>query len=300
MNNIFIFLPYFVEVGRRKSFTQAAEALKTPIPTVSRRVAALERLLGTRLLHRNTRNVDLTESGKLFLKRCEQILVDAESAQEELFNNEKAVSGRIRLSMPADIYYLFLNGVLGTFSSMYPSVELHVHFSTRWVDLLTEPYDLDIRLGELPSSELRVKKLFTMELGMYAAPELFKRFPEPQCLKDIEKIPAIFQTHKTNFLELSYNGKIERARLHPVHFVNSMGLTLEFLLAGQGIGALTPSIAKKYEKRGELIRLLPEWKAPTIDVSIVTAPSRLPKRIRLFIDHIKTFILSKNACGQIE
>ena len=97
-------LPLFVEVARQKSFTRAAENLDLPLSTVSRRIIALESELGVRLFLRSSRKVELTEMGVQFFDRCSTVVADAEAAWEELSHNMQGPSGKVRLSLPMDLY----------------------------------------------------------------------------------------------------------------------------------------------------------------------------------------------------
>ncbi len=295
MSKILTYLPLFIAVARQQSFTLAAEELNIPLPTLSRRIAALEKELGVQLLQRSTRRVELTVGGLRYYERCRVILEDAENAREELQEGEQSPSGRVRLSVPADIYYQFMGTALSNFAGLYPGIELHVHFASRHVDLRTEPFDLDIRWGEQLDSELRIRKLVTMQLGMYASPQLLERFPRPKTLQDVTKMPLILQSqHGRRMLELHRDGKTESIPLTPSYVVNSMGLSLEFALAGCGVTSLAIPIGDRYEKTGELVRLLPEWNAPEVNINMVMPPNVPARRIRLFIDFIAGYF---SACG---
>ena len=293
MNNVLSLLPLFVAVANRRSFTKAAEDLDLPLPTVSRRIAALEKELGVRLLHRSTRKVELTESGRTYYERCRVILDNVEESGEELRQNEQSPKGRVRLSVPADVYYLFMRSMPGEFTEQYPEIELHIHFATRWADLHTDPFDLDIRWGDQPSSGLKIRRLITMQLGIYASPKLLEAYPTPSSLKDVTTLPLILQTqHGSRKLTLRQNGKAETIELAPSHVVNSMGLSLDLALAGRGVASLAVPIGRRYETAGELVRLLPEWEAPGVDINLVMPEGEPARRIRLFIDSLAAYFTS--------
>ena len=281
------YLPFFAEVAKRKSFTQAADILEVPLPTLSRRIAALEKTLGVQLLFRNTRNVELTESGKSFYKSCEYILDELHEAKEKLAREQLLPQGSVRLSVPADLYFLFFRGCLSSFATKYPDIELNVSFNTRWVNLHSEPYDLDIRVGELPSSDLKIRKLATLRPGLYASPKLLHAHPAPQTPNDLYKLPFVaLSKPNRNSLILQRDGVTEKLSLRPAHIVNSMGSGLELVLDGHGFMELELTMGNYFESAGQLISLLPDWSGETAKLSLIMPPGRLPHRVRLFADHL--------------
>ncbi len=87
-------------------------------------------------------------------------------------------------------------------------------------------------------------------------------------------------------LELHSADAKQTVPVHPVHVVSGMALAEELLLAGQGISALDVGIARKYEQSGQLVRLLPEWSVPGVDINLVRVTGRLPYRVQLFVNHL--------------
>lgn len=280
-------LPYFLEVARQESFSRASEALDVPLPSVSRRIAALEKQLGVRLLHRTTRSVSLTESGKIFYEGCDYILSELDMLRDRVIQNETGAAGRLRISVPADIYFQFLQGVFGDFTRLHPGIELQVLFTTRWVDLYKDPFDLEIRVGPLPDSDLKVRTLATMRTNIHASTELLQHHPMPQTPRDLEKFPFIwlYQIEHTR-LDLQRGEKTEAVIVRPAHLVSNIGLSLELMLAGQGVSLLQEGMAEPFVREGRIVRLLPEWHTPPVNISAVMATARVPQRIRIFIDYL--------------
>lgn len=290
MHNFLQDLPLFVEVAKWKSFTQAADALDIPLPTISRRIAAMEKSLGIKLFNRTKRKVELTEAGRGFYDSCEFVVAEAHNALENLLREQKNHTGRIRLALPATVYYTYMQGALGAFAAKYPGIEMHVHFSTRWVDLYSEPFDVEIRTGELPDSDLIVRRLITSEMGVYAAPELLSRYPVPHEPKELAAFPYIHMTvFSRHGLELRLDDKTEFVPMHPVHVVNGLALGLDFLLAGQGIAAIELGTARKHAEKGEIIRLLPEWSMPGLTINLVRASGKTSHRVQLFVDYFAEY-----------
>lgn len=280
-------MPLFVEVARRKSFTLAAEVLNMPDSTVSRRISALEKELGVRLLNRNSRGVEMTESGREFFEYCENIVAEAVAARDLLLDNAKTPSGRVRISLRNDVYLSYLSEAFLEFAQHWPDIQLHTVFNRYWVDLLTEPYDLDIRVGnEMPSSNLVARRLGCARPGLYAAPALLAAYPAPTAPVDLEQIPAVGLALAADQLKLTRDGRTETINLRLTHQFTCACACLDFALAGQGLVMLSPKQAAPHLKSGALLRLLADWEPPGEDVYLVAASNWVPKRVRLFMEHL--------------
>lgn len=283
-------MPLFVEVAKHKSFTLAAEALEMPVSTLSRRIAALEKNLGVPLLYRNSRNVELTESGKIFYERCDFIVSDAKEACEAVTQNMNKPSGWVRFSIPGDVYMSFFEGALSSFAKAWPDIHLGIHFTERWVDLLTEPYDLDLRIGDLPDSNLKARRVGSGRPWVCAAPSLVERYGMPAHPRDLANLPSIVNSHQNTGWDLtSKSGEKVTVKLKPAHSFNSISASHTFVLEGLGVGFLPKPLAENHIKQGKLLRLLPEWELPTISAYLVMAGSQIPLRVRLLIDHLVNY-----------
>ena len=297
MENLLRDLPLFVEVAKSKSFTLAAEALEMPISTLSRRIANLEKNLGVPLFHRNSRKVELTSDGKIFFERCDFIVSDAKDACEAITQNMHQPSGWVRFSIPADVYMSFFEQPLVEFARQWPDIHLDIHFTDHFVDLLTEPYALNLRIGELPDSNLKVRRIGSGRPWLVAAPALLERYSQPIQPKDLAEIPSIAPFHRRKFWELSNKqGEIVSVKIKAVHYFNSMKATEVFILEGLGIGILPREICLQHIKNGRLTRLLPDWQLPPINAYLVMPNGTVPLRVRLLIDHLMSYL--NNQSGQ--
>ncbi|MDL2307319.1 LysR family transcriptional regulator [Desulfovibrio sp. OttesenSCG-928-C06] len=287
-------LPLFVEVARRKSFSHAAEMLDMPVSTVSRRIAALERELGLPLFLRNSRNVELTESGLDFYNRCEFILNEAELAREQVVQKVQGTAGKVRIAMRPDSYHTHMAEALLSFARKWPDVNLEVYLSDRRVDLLTEPFDLEIRVGPLPDSSLKVRKLARVYPDLYASPEFLEKYSTPVHPQDLSRVPCVvfadasLVTPRNSHIWLfRKDGQTEEVRVKQAHLVNHLSVATDFVLAGLGVGWLARPMVEYHRKRGELVQLLPDWTLEEgVDISIVMASSELPRRVRLLVEHL--------------
>jgi DNA-binding transcriptional LysR family regulator len=214
-------------------------------------------------------------------------MAEANGIKERLARKQSEPTGPVRLSVEAFVYHCCMHGALGTFVRQYPKIDLHTVFSTEWKDLHREPFDLDIRTGQVPYPELKVRKLLSLHPALYCTAAFLEKYPNPEHPKDLSRMPFIAQTQEGRYaLTCSKGGSAETVALHPKHTVQSIGLAVELLLAGQGVTAVIPQLAEAFDKKGELVRLLPDWPLAGVDINMTIPDDRMPKRIRLFVEHI--------------
>lgn len=282
-------MPLFVEVAKQKSFTAAADILDIPLSTVSRRVGAMEKKLGVPLLLRNSRNVELTEHGRIFFEHCEYIVNNAINACDSLVHDMHEPAGLVRFSTHLDSYTI-LFPCLDTFAAAWPKIQLQIRFVDRWSDLVTEPFDLEFRLGTLPDSSLKSRGLARLEHALYVSPKLLETYPYPETPDDLHQLPCIVSYPTGNNWAFEKNDVKKSLHIQPKLNLNSLSAALDFAVAGHGVINMPKPMAYKHEKAGLLVRLLPDWKMTETDVNIVMPNQDTPKRVRLFIDHLVAFM----------
>src|SRR4051794_7149230 len=176
----------FARVVDEGSFSRAAERLGLPKSTVSRRVAALEGLLGERLLLRTTRKLTVTDFGHAVLKHAHHVVDDVAAAAELAQNRQVEPSGRLRVTMPGDMANIVLASTLAEFALQYPSITLEIDLSARFVDLVGENFDVAIRMGDLrDDASLAARRVAVFSGSLYASPDYLARQgapPEPEAL----------------------------------------------------------------------------------------------------------------------
>lgn len=284
-------IPLFVAIARYKSFTQAADFLGLGISTLSRRMNHLEKALGFPLLYRNTRKVELTEVGKNLLERCEFILAETDNAWESIVRNMGKASGQVRISMPEDCYHSLLRGALSAFASAWPEIQLRVDFSEQSHDLLSEPYDIFIRLGLVADSSCIVRKMFTVAPVLYGSPKVLESYGVPKQPEDILSFPCISLVRTGNAWIFCKDGLQTRVTVSPAYTFSSILLCHEFAASGHGITMLRKHIAAQDEQEGRLVPLLQDWCGLQHNLYIVTVKRQIPKRVRLVIDFLMDYCL---------
>jgi len=185
-------LMLFARVAESGSFSRAAERVQLPKSTVSRRIAALEKRLGERLLQRTTRKLVITEFGQGVLDHARALSEEVDAALAFALSRQARPSGRLRVSMPGDFASTALERPLAAFIRDFPEVSLELDLSPRRVDLIGENFDLAIRMGTLPDdTQLTARRLAVFTTGLYAAPSLLREHGEPLTPDALHTMPAL-------------------------------------------------------------------------------------------------------------
>ena len=278
----------FVEVAKAKSFTRAAEVLKMPISSLSRRIAELERAIGLQLLIRTTRRIELTEAGAIYFARAQHIVEAAQIAHEQLRDLSEAPRGHLRVSMPVNFGTFFLAPLIAEFAERYPEVTFDLDLSPRRVDLLSENFDLAIRVGALPDSTLVVRRLALVPSCLYASPGYLDRFGEPTHPSDLPSHSCIqmLHTHKVSAWRLNRGKESVELEIKGRFAVNNISMVQRLIILGIGIGAIDATIAREDLHSGRIRSVLPEWSLAPVPIFALTATRLLPAKTRVFIDFL--------------
>ena len=183
-------LMLFALVVRLKSFRAAAEQRGVASSVVSKHISRLESDLGTQLLRRSTRKLNLTEAGELLYRHCQMLEQNVALASEELSAYRAEPSGLLRISAPGVSGQLFLPKVIRRYMAMYPGVEVDMVIQDRFDDLIEQGFDLAIRTGTLEDSSLICKRLVTSCWHAFASPAYIERHGAPQTLINCSNMNA--------------------------------------------------------------------------------------------------------------
>ena len=177
----------FTEVVAAGSFTAAAKKLDLPTSAVSRRVARLEERLGFKLLHRTTRSLGLTDSGRIYYERTARIAEELEAAGRALAEAQDSDAGRIRITAPPDDGGLIWS-LLEGFLTAHPKVDVEVIHTLEYLDLVDEGIDLALRGGAPPDTTIfTAHKLFDSRLLLVASPSYIEQHGVPETVEDLER-----------------------------------------------------------------------------------------------------------------
>lgn len=278
----------FVEVVKAMSFRGATAATGVPNSTLSRRVTALEKSIGLRLLHRTTRKIELTEAGQLYFERCKRIVDEANLAHEQLGEMLAQPSGVLRASMPEGFANIFLAPLIAEFARSHPGIRFELDLSSRPVDLVTEPVDVAIRMGEPPSSNLIARRLAVLPRYLYASPAYLDAAGEPRQVADLARHECLrLRASESDRWSLLQGDTREEVVVGGRFLLNSVSMIQRLATRDMGIAVLARDIVADDVAAGRLRRVLPDWQATPIPVYALTETRLLPAKIQRFIDFLR-------------
>ena len=280
----------FVKVVQTGSFIGASRALDIPKATISRKLAQLEETLGSRLLQRTTRKVNLTEVGRVYYEHCARILGDIEEANLMVTALQSVPSGTLRISASVVFATTVLHHWLAEFLQQYERVNTELILTTRYVDLVAEGIDLAFRAAPWGDS-VTAHKLCTMPYWVCASPEYLAHAGTPNTPKDLVHHHCICLNSATipgGTKWLFQNGTKEEA----IH-ISSRIQTDDFLLIKQlilqhiGIACLPSVLVLKDIQARRLERLFEQCALASRDIYLVYSSDRhLSPKVRAFVDFV--------------
>ncbi|HEY0231925.1 MAG TPA: LysR family transcriptional regulator [Dokdonella sp.] len=278
----------FVRVAELASFTKAAESLGMPKASMSTAVARLEAQLGTQLLHRTTRKVQMTQDGLAFYERSKDVLADIDELQAMFQGGPQALRGRLRVDMPGGLAKRFVIPRLPEFLREHPQLEIEIGSTDRIVDLVREGFDCVLRVGALADSSLIARPLGRLSILNCASPAYIEKYGMPRTLDDLaaHRLVHYVRTLGARPDGFEYrDGSVYRTLAVPGNItVNSVEGYDASCLAGLGI-IQAPSIGTRpLIEQGLLVEVLPQYQAEPMPVSLVYAQRRnLSRRVQAFM-----------------
>lgn len=280
----------FVRVVDLGGFTDAARKMGLSKSAVSKHVASLEDRLGARLLNRTTRRVSPTEIGLAFYDRAIRVLAEAEEADAMVSSMQDAPRGELRISAPVSFGLRRLAPAVAEFLRRYPDISVHMVLDDRFVELVAEGYDLAIRIGELPDSTLRARKLSDSQARLVASPGYLAERGEPTTLQELSDHQLLHYSNQSsgNFWRLQGPGGQERqVRAVGRLTVNNGDALRTAAIDGLGVAFLPDFIIGDALETGALKEVLPDTRRAPLGVFAVYPEGRFPQpKLRAFIDFL--------------
>lgn len=276
----------FVEVAKAMSFRRAAAATGIPNSTLSRRVNALEKAIGLRLLHRTTRKLELTEAGQLYFERCRRIVDEARLAHEQLGEMLAQPTGVLRVSLPVDFATIYLAPLITEFAQLFPGISFEFDLTPRRVDLITEPFDVAIRMGQPEDSNLIARPLAHLDTYLYASPQYLLTSGEPLQPEDLASHECLLMV-KGGVWTLNNGTRTAKVAIGGRFVLNSVGMIRRLATLGMGIILQPEKILAEDLAQGRLRRVLPEWRGVPLPVYAMTETRLLPAKTQRFVEFLR-------------
>jgi DNA-binding transcriptional LysR family regulator len=279
----------FTAIMEKRSLTAAARHLGRSLQSVSRSLATLEREVGVELIRRTTRRLNPTDAGLLFYRRLSAALSEIEAAKLETSNRGTEPTGLLRISGSAGFAPLHIVPVLPEFLESYPGIEIELELSDGFVDLVSEGFDLAIRIGELPDSGLKARRLADSRRVVFAAPSYLATHGRPRSPEDLKRHQCIVRT-TTRFGNnwpfkvrgrtkiINVNGRVRTTGADTANAAAALGL-------GIAVGPLWQ--VRSLVDRGDVELLLRRFEPPAIPIHAVWPATRvLAARTQVFIEFL--------------
>jgi len=279
----------FTRVVELHSFTKAAQSLSLPKATLSAQVAALEKQLSVKLLHRTTRHVSVTTSGEAYYHRVIQLLRDLEETESAVSQSRVSHKGRLRIDSSATLTREVLLPSVNNFFTRYPEIELEIGSTDRTVDLLEENVDCAIRGGMPIDESLVARKLLNTHRITCASPTYLAQNGTPLTPEDIKRHAVVnFQSPRTNKINpfmYEIEGKMTEINGRRRLATNDTGACVAAALSDIGLIQLPYLAVRSHIESGRLVQVLSNTPSEVITLYIVYLQNRhLSANVRAFVD----------------
>jgi DNA-binding transcriptional LysR family regulator len=281
----------FTKAVEMRSLSRAASQLGLPRATLGRRLARLEQRLGVRLLRRTTRSLALTDAGEAFYKHARIVLEAVTQAELSVKLDPAAVRGTLRVTVPP-IEEPSFHAMLCDFAEKYPEVQLHFDFTTRFVDLHREGYDVAVRAGTTLEPGLVARTIARSPVIAFASPKYLAVHGTPRTVRDLKNHRCLLGFTRgqvpQNHWPLVAGGQVH---VEGRFFASDIRVLITAAVRGLGLAALPQDMVARELKSGRLVHVLEGVVGGEARVSVVY-PERefMPPQVRAFIDDVLAWV----------
>lgn len=279
----------FVVATEEGSYAGAARRLDMSPQMVAKHVSALEQRLGARLLNRTTRRQSLTEVGSAYYERCKHILAEAQSADSLAQVMNATPRGKLRISAPVTFGSWGLMPLITGFLRRYPDVEIDLHLTDRFVDLVEEGYEVAFRIGPIANSTLVARPLAPYRLMVCAAPSYLKERGVPQVPSDMTEHECLGYAYWSRPADSEWQfyeaGQLLSVKVGGRLRINESKALLTAAIDGFGVLQGPADFLQTAVAAGELVPLLTEFEIPGRQMHLLYAVDRQrTAKLRSFIE----------------
>ena len=283
-------LSFFALVAKSGSLAKAAQELGLTPPAASKRLAAIERRLGVRLLQRTTRRLSLTPEGETYLHDGLRVLDDLEALERTVAGARAVPRGLLRVSATLGFGRRHVAPALSRFARDYPEVEVQLHLSDRPVNLVEQGFDLQVRFGELPDARLTARLLARNERVLCASPAYLQRAGTPFAPAELARHACIFIREGDEAYgtwHLRHGLRQETVKVRGGLSSNDGETATAWALDGHGILVRSRWEVAAALDDGRLRTVLPDWQLPPADIYLVfPTRSQLAAKTRALVDFL--------------
>jgi DNA-binding transcriptional LysR family regulator len=281
-----------LEVVERGSFAKAAETRNIDRSVISKQISRLEDDLGVRLLNRTTRSFSLTAAGAEMIKKAAELRELLSETVRLAENYHQEPRGVLKITSSTIIGRRYLQPVINDFQKRFPQVEVELRLDDKFVDLVSEGFDLAFRVGEPKDSSLIARKIARNRLLLLASPEFIDTYGMPKRIEDLADLPAASYSSTSLRVEgvryVDKHGDAQEQKINSVFKANDAEVLLDKTLSGTTYVLAPAFIIDDEVTSGRLIPLLTDLHLIEYSAMYAVYPHRdLPVRTRLFFDAIR-------------
>lgn len=280
-------LKLFIKVVELGSFTAAATALDLPRANVSRRINELEKSVGTKLFHRTTRSLSLTNSGSSYFEEISKALEMFDRAQRSVVDSNALISGKVKLGVLPETYDL-LQPILFDFHDKYPDIELDIRsINNGFNELFQQGLDIAMHGGQLFDSDIIARKVIRYERVLVASPQYVSQFGSPDSLQSLLDHQCICYRWPSGDVDNKWQFEEQTISVKAKLIANSIGFVKGATILGRGIGFLPMMMVSQEIANGTLLQLLPETNTCNeYGWLLYPQPTTLNIASRLLLEHL--------------
>lgn len=282
----------FAQVVEHGGFSAAERATDIPKSKLSRRVYNLEERLGVRLIQRSSRHFAVTDIGMNIYRHAQVMLSAAQAAHDLVDHLSTEPRGTIKVSLPVSIAQNEMAKILPDFLKKYPEIKVQMMITNRRVDIINEGFDLALRVRTSLDDDpnLVIRQFEKIEQHLFASQGYLNEFGDlktPEQLSE-HKFLSMAEEHTEQFLVLQNEQQQQKKiRINPTVMGSDLNMLAQLAASGCGITLLPDNVVRQYVERGELVRVLSDWKTAH-GIFHLVYPSRrgLLPAVRVFIDYL--------------
>lgn len=289
-------LRVFMLVAQRLSFSEAATMLGVSPAYVSKRMGVLEKDLATRLLHRSTRRVSLTEAGQRVYASAEKILDDVDQLVQDVSTTKRIPRGTLRVSSSFGFGRHIISPALSALSLQYPQLTIRLDLFDHLIDVAAEGFDLDIRIGDDIAPHLIAKRLADNHRVLCASPDYLALRGMPKHWRDLASHDCLTikeRDHPVGLWRLHNAGEAVSIRVKGPLLTNHGEIAVQWALEGRGIVLRSIWDVQNFLRQGELVRVLPEVSQPANIWAVYPARLDTSAKVRVCVDFLIDYFHTK-------
>lgn len=276
-----------IAVTETGSISAASRRLKSPVATVSRKVAELEARLKAQLFQRTSRRMTLTDAGRSYIDACKRIIEQVDDAEREVSGEYRIPKGGLAVTAPWGLGHTHLVPLTIEFMEAYPEISLRLVLTDRVVNAAEEDIDIAIRVGALPESSMIATRIGSIRIVVCGSPTYLEARGHPERLDDLADHDCITIDDRATPTAWRFV-RGSRTKVAPIRSrlcVNTSEAAVLAALAGAGLTRVMSYKMDAAKRAGTLAIVLEDFEPEPLPVHIVYSPRKpMPLKLRAFLN----------------